>query len=123
MLNGYWCHWSLYTVGLELEVRSVARVRPDPLFLRHRVIANDVQTVLRFDVLHVAPAIWAPVLEPEAARSDVRRVILDVMMFNDLTVAPHESFDRGMRVTVRALVKRFFDRGIGDLFSRFYGVG
>ena len=34
----------------------------------------------------------------------IRRIVLDVFVLDDLAVARHENFDRGMRVADRALV-------------------
>ena len=46
----------------------------DPLLLRHRPIAEDVVTDIRLDVLHVAPAILAAILQPKNTRSRVWRL-------------------------------------------------
>jgi hypothetical protein len=56
------------------------------------------------DVLHVAPTIWAPILQKENHAGGIWRIVLGVMMFNNLAIAIKKRFDRGMRVTVGALV-------------------
>ena len=66
------------------------------------------------DVLRVAPTIWTPVFQPKAHRRRIWRIVLGVMMFNNLAIAIEKRFDRGMRVTVRALVKRSFNPVIGS---------
>ena len=56
------------------HVGSLAR----PLLFRHRRIADDVLPEHVRDILHVAPVLRVAVLQPEDARRDVGRHVLDV---------------------------------------------
>ena len=88
---------------LELELRRVRRVL-DPLLLGHGRFADMIHADRVIDVLHVAPSIRASIFQPEAHRSRIRRIVLDVPVLDSFAITRHENFDRGMRVTVGALV-------------------
>src|SRR5271170_5595591 len=95
---------------LELEVSRIARVLSDPLLFRHWALRDHIQTMLRLHVLNVAPAIRAPVLQPEYARGRVRWVVLDVVQRLDvrahaLTIADCEERNRWVRVAVRSVIQ------------------
>ena len=51
---------------------ALLRVHPDPLIFADRFFADMVHTNRVIDVLHVAPAIWSAIFQPEYhAQSDL----------------------------------------------------
>jgi hypothetical protein len=78
-----------------------------PLLDCHRSIADDVLAEDVLDVLHVTPALWISVLEPDEGGTDVGRAMLGVVHDNRLFVpSRHEDFDRFIVIAEATLVQR-----------------
>jgi hypothetical protein len=106
----------LDSFGLELELLAVRRL-PNPILLGHGRFADMIHADRVIDVLQVAPTIWAAIFQEKYHARRIWRVMLNVMVLDGLTVTRHEDFHRGMRVTIRALVKRSFNPVIGSLLA------
>jgi hypothetical protein len=87
--------------------RCPSRSSCSPFFLGHWSIADDVLAEHMLDVLHIAPAIWIAVLQPNKSSSDIGRQMFGVMNDNRLLrTSWHEDLARIIVIAVGALVER-----------------
>jgi hypothetical protein len=84
-----------------------SRALGGPLLFGHRSITDDVLAEDVLDILHVTPALWITVLQPNKRRTNIRWAMLDVM-HDDGLFAPswHENFHSVIVIAVGALIER-----------------
>ena len=103
--------------SLKLEVRGVGGVRLDPFLFGERSLGNNVMTHLRFDVLHVAPAIGSAIFEPVDLRCHIGRHVFGVRHLGDFTVLRVENLYSVVGIAGCSSVQRSLDTIVGFLLA------
>jgi hypothetical protein len=89
-----------------LDVEHISSLS-SPFLLGHRLVRDDVLAEHVLELPFVTPMLWVAVLEPEDARRDIGRHMLDVRRVHRFcSTSRHENLDGVIAVAVGALVER-----------------